>query len=161
MPAASDFGDGVTVIEGPSASIGFAHAHVASGSSRSKGVEWSSMTKSHTTFAKTSDYFSEERPFVVLIGKKGVIGALQDLDQILRTVRVITLSQPSTAVLPNYGDLLTSQCCAGCRRGITRSFLTRWVVVTVARGATAVTWLLRAHSKGTNIAFIFLSLCVL
>jgi regulator of protease activity HflC (stomatin/prohibitin superfamily) len=85
MPAASDFGDGVTVIEGPSASIGFAHAHVASGSSRSKGVEWSSMTKSHTTFAKTADYFSEERPFVVPIGKKGVIGALQELDQILRT----------------------------------------------------------------------------
>lgn len=85
MPPTSDFGDGVTVIEGPSASIGYAHAqgHVASGSSRGKGAELSKS--SHSTFAKTSDYFSEERPFVVLVGKKGVLGALQELDQLLRT----------------------------------------------------------------------------
>lgn len=90
MPAASDFGDGATVIEGASASIAYAHAqgHVASGSSRGKGAEpeLPSAVKSHSTFAKTSDYFSEERPFVVLIKKKGVIGALQELDQLLRTV---------------------------------------------------------------------------
>ena len=84
MPSPSDFGDGVTVVEGPSASIGYAHAqgHVASGSSRGKG----SVAKSHSTFAKTFDYFSEDRPFVSLIGKNGVIGALRDLDQNLRAV---------------------------------------------------------------------------
>ena len=91
MTLPSEFGDGATVIEAPSASIGYAHAHahVASGSSRGKGAELSSVTKSHSTFAKTSDYFSEERPFVVHVGKKGVIGALQELDQHLRTVRVL------------------------------------------------------------------------
>ncbi|KAH9980738.1 hypothetical protein BJV74DRAFT_855197 [Russula compacta] len=87
MPAPSDFGDGVTVIDGPTGgSNGIAHAqgHVASGSSRTKGVELSSYSKAPTTFAKTSDYFSEERPFVVLIGRKGVLGALQELDEHLR-----------------------------------------------------------------------------
>jgi hypothetical protein len=95
MPAASEFGDGTTIIEGPSASIGYAHAHghVASGSSRGKGAELSSFTKSHTTFSKTSDYFSEERPFVVHIGKKGVVGALKELDEHLRTVCLLLSSR--------------------------------------------------------------------
>ena len=95
----SEFGDGATVIEGPSASIGYAHAHghVASGSSRGKGAELSPVTKSHSTFAKTVDYFAEERPFVVLIGKKGVTGALQELDQHLRTVSVLLLPHFSLA----------------------------------------------------------------
>jgi hypothetical protein len=85
MPAPSDFGDGVTVVEGPTASIGYAHAqgHVASGSSRGKGA---AAVKTHSTFAKTSDYFSEDRPFVVLIGRKGVIGALEELDKLLSAV---------------------------------------------------------------------------
>jgi len=81
MPSPSDFGDGATVIEATMPSTGFAHGHVPGGSSRGKGVESSpSKANAHTTFAKTSDYFSEERPFVVLIGKKGVIGALEELD---------------------------------------------------------------------------------
>jgi len=105
MPSPSDFGDGATVIEGPSASIGYAHAqgHVASGSSRGKGAELSA--KSHSTFSKTSDYFSEERPFVVLVGKKGVIGALQELDQLLRTVCNIhaLLSRTFSVMFSNNG----------------------------------------------------------
>jgi hypothetical protein len=86
MPALSDFGDGVTVVEGATAA--YAHAHVASGSSRGKGVEFSPQVKTHTTFAKTPDYFAEERPYVVHIGKKGVLGALQELNDHLVQVRV-------------------------------------------------------------------------
>lgn len=71
----------------------YAHAHVPTGgNTRGKGVEAaSSPAKTYSTFAKPSDYFSEERPFVVLIGKKGVIGALQELDGLLRTVRAFSL----------------------------------------------------------------------
>ncbi|KAH9016795.1 hypothetical protein EDB85DRAFT_2204783 [Lactarius pseudohatsudake] len=89
MPAQSEFGDAATMIDGPTASgSGFAsaykhaHAHVASG--RAKGAESASGT-ALTTFARTPDYFSEERPFVVHIGKKGVLGALEELDGHLRT----------------------------------------------------------------------------
>ena len=39
-----------------------------------------------TTFTKTTDYFSEELPFVVVVGKDGVIGALRQLDGHLRNV---------------------------------------------------------------------------
>jgi len=106
MPAPSDFGDGATAIEGPSASIGYAHAHghVASGSGRGKGAELPFATKSRSTFAKTSDYFAEERPFLVLIGKKGVIGALQELDQHLRTVCVL-LSPLFSLALSQFPDV--------------------------------------------------------
>ena len=75
MPAPSDFGDGSTVIEGATPS----HC-------RGKRVETFSPAKPSghyrdvTTFAKTTDYFSEERPFVVVVGKDGVIGALRQLD---------------------------------------------------------------------------------
>ncbi len=98
MPAPSDFGDGATVIEGATPSHALhAHAHGAhvphggsTGSSRGKGVETFSPAKNSAyyrdTFAKTTDYFSEERPFVVLIGKDGVIGALRKLDEHLRNV---------------------------------------------------------------------------
>jgi hypothetical protein len=93
MPAPSDFGDGSTVIEGVTPSQAHAHgAHVPRGGSRGKGVETFSPAKASgyfrdtTTFAKTTDYFSEERPFVVLIGKNGVIGALRELDEHLRNV---------------------------------------------------------------------------
>ncbi|KAI9431714.1 hypothetical protein H4582DRAFT_2003691 [Lactarius indigo] len=89
MPAQSEFGDAATMIDGPAASSSgyasaykHAHAHVASG--RAKGAESASGT-ALTTFARTPDYFSEERPFVVHIGKKGVIGALEELDGHLRT----------------------------------------------------------------------------
>jgi hypothetical protein len=82
----SDFGDGATVIEGAAANAGYAYAH-ASRSGRGKGVELSPPTKMQSTFAKVTDYFSEERPYVVRIGKKGVIGALQELDQHLLQVR--------------------------------------------------------------------------
>lgn len=96
MPAQSEFGDAATVIDGPAGSSGYAsykhaHAHVASG--RAKGAESASASARDTalsTFARTPDYFSEERPFVVLIGKKGVLGALEELDAHLRTVRVWT-----------------------------------------------------------------------
>ncbi|KAI0246092.1 hypothetical protein BJV78DRAFT_197706 [Lactifluus subvellereus] len=84
MPTPSDFGDGATVIEGATASTGYAYAHAPSGSSRGKGVESSSPTKMQSTFTKTLDYFSEERPYVVHLGKQGVIGALQELDEHLR-----------------------------------------------------------------------------
>jgi len=83
MPAPSDFGDGATVIGGPTPST--AHARGGS-SSRGKGAGAFSKPFAYSTFSKTPDYFSEERPFVVLIGKKGVIGALQELDGHLRTV---------------------------------------------------------------------------
>jgi hypothetical protein len=69
MPAPSDFGDGSTVIEGATPS----HC-------RGKRVETfppaklSGHYRDLTTFAKTTDYFSEERPFVVVVGKDGVIG---------------------------------------------------------------------------------------
>ncbi|KAH9008960.1 hypothetical protein EDB84DRAFT_1571640 [Lactarius hengduanensis] len=91
MPAQPDFGDAATMIDGPGASRSgsgsastykHAHAHVASG--RAKGAESASGT-ALTTFARTPDYFSEERPFVVLIGKRGVLGALEELDGHLRT----------------------------------------------------------------------------
>ncbi|KAH9991862.1 hypothetical protein BJV77DRAFT_1004826 [Russula vinacea] len=82
MPAHSDFGDGTTIIEGPSPSKGYAHAHAPGGiSSRGKGAEASSL-----------------RPFVVLIKKTGVIGALQELDGHLRTAgynKILSKKKPS------------------------------------------------------------------
>lgn len=95
MPAPSDFGDGATVIEAATPTQAHGHgAHVPLGGSsrRGKGAESSPPAKTssgyhdRTTFAKTSDYFSEERPFVVTIGKKGVTGALRELDEHLRNV---------------------------------------------------------------------------
>ncbi|KAI0294021.1 hypothetical protein B0F90DRAFT_1913351 [Multifurca ochricompacta] len=86
MPAQSDFGDAVTVIDGPS-TVGYAHAQAhAPIASRGKGVESSYPTTNRaSTFAKTPDYFKEEeRPFVILIGKGGVLGALHELDEHLR-----------------------------------------------------------------------------
>ncbi|KAI0269650.1 hypothetical protein BGY98DRAFT_937730 [Russula aff. rugulosa BPL654] len=74
MPAPSDFGDGSTVIESATPT-----------QSRQKGVETFSPAKPSghyrdlTTFAKTTDYFSEERPFVVVVGKDGVIGHRLDI----------------------------------------------------------------------------------
>jgi hypothetical protein len=98
MPAPSDFGDGATVIEGATPSHAHAHgAYVPPGGSsgRGKGVETFSPAKTSGSgyyrdsgiFAKTTDYFSEERPFVVVVGKNGVIGALRELDEHLRNVR--------------------------------------------------------------------------
>ncbi|KAH9061803.1 hypothetical protein EDB83DRAFT_2520237 [Lactarius deliciosus] len=88
MPAQPEFGDAATMIDGPGASRSgsastykHANAHVASG--RAKGAESASGT-ALTTFARMPDYFSEERPFVVLIGKRGVLGALEELDGHLR-----------------------------------------------------------------------------
>jgi hypothetical protein len=95
MPAPSDFGDGSTVIEAVTPSQAHAHgasAHVRHGGRGGKAVEFlpektsSGYHRDSTTFAKTSDYFSEERPFVVLIGKGGVIGALRELNEHLRQV---------------------------------------------------------------------------
>jgi hypothetical protein len=96
MPAPSDFGDGTTIIEAATPSRAHAHgAHVPPGGSvgrgKGSGVETSSAEKTSgyrdsSTFAKTTDYFSEERPFVVLIEKDGVIGALRRLDEHLRKV---------------------------------------------------------------------------
>jgi hypothetical protein len=84
MPAPSDFGDGTTIIEGPSPNTAYAHAH-APGASRGKGVEAPSLVKkNYSTFAKTPDYFTEDRPFVVLIKKQGVVAALEELDGDLR-----------------------------------------------------------------------------
>jgi hypothetical protein len=86
MPAPSDFGDGTTIIEGPSPNTAYAHAH-APGASRGKGVEAPSLVKkNYSTFAKTPDYFTEDRPFVVLIKKQGVVAALEELDGDLRQV---------------------------------------------------------------------------
>jgi len=90
MPAQSEFGDAATMIDGPAGSYGYtstsyvhAQAHAASG--RAKGAESANARGTVSTFARTPDYFSEERPFVVHIGKKGVLGALEELDQHLRT----------------------------------------------------------------------------
>jgi hypothetical protein len=100
MPAPSDFGDGATVIDAAGSSS-YAHAkgYTPGGSSHGKEVESSPVTRRYTTFAKTPDYFAEERPFVVVIGKKGAMGALQDLDERLRKVRARSLTlrpQPSS-----------------------------------------------------------------
>lgn len=96
MPAQSEFGDGATMIDGPTGSSGYAsttaaymHAQAHAASGRAKGAESAKGRGTLTsTFARTPDYFSEERPFVMLIGKKGVLGALQDLDAHLRAVRI-------------------------------------------------------------------------
>ena len=116
MPAPSDFGDGTTVIEG--AAPGHAHAygaHVPTGanSTRGKGVETSSPVKASgfrdsATFARTTDYFSEERPFVVRIGKHGVIGALRELDEHLRNVRmnIFFLSYPPSLFTPTTNSFV-------------------------------------------------------
>jgi hypothetical protein len=107
MPAHSEFGDGTTIIEGPMPS--YKHAHVPTGGNiRGKGVEASSSDKAYSTFAKASDYFSEERPFVVLTGKKGVIGALQELDGLLRTVRAFFSSHARLLASP-----ADNQSCSG------------------------------------------------
>ena len=94
MPAQSEFGDASTMIDGPTGSYGYtstsaayihAQAHAASG--RAKGAESANARGTMSTFARMPDYFSEERPYVVHIGKKGVLGALEELDEHLRTVR--------------------------------------------------------------------------
>jgi hypothetical protein len=90
MPAASDFGDGATVVEAATAGTSHAFVHAARGSTRGKGVEFSPSVKTHTTFAKTPDYFAEERPYVVHIGKKGVLDALHELNEHLLQVRATT-----------------------------------------------------------------------
>lgn len=142
MPAPSDFGDGATVIEGATPSQAYAHgAHVPPGGSsgRGKGVETSSPAKTSghrdstsSTFAKTTDYFSEERPFVVLIGKNGVIGALRELDEHLRNVCMnFFFLPPSLFTLVSLRTTNSSCVCVGCSRDITRSFLTRCVIVAV------------------------------
>ncbi|KAI9450182.1 hypothetical protein BJY52DRAFT_1206183 [Lactarius psammicola] len=84
-----------------------AHAHTASG--RAKGAESASVPGTTlTTFARMPDYFSEERPFVVLIGKKGVLGALEQLDAHLRTVPTDWIGKeiaPGMIGLINHGGL--------------------------------------------------------
>jgi hypothetical protein len=90
MPAASDFGDGATVVEAATAGTSHAFVHAARGSTRGKGVEFSPSVKTHTTFAKTPDYFAEERPYVVHVGKKGVLDALYELNEHLLQVRATT-----------------------------------------------------------------------
>ncbi|KAH8989924.1 hypothetical protein EDB86DRAFT_3080693 [Lactarius hatsudake] len=122
MPAQPEFGDAATMIDGPGASRSgsastykHAHAHVASG--REKGAESASGT-ALTTFARMPDYFSEERPFVVLIGKRGVLGALEELDGHLRTAghnRILSKKVPTDWIgkeiapgmigLINYGGM--------------------------------------------------------
>lgn len=96
MPGHSEFGDATTVIDGPTGSSGYvsssqyAHMHALGAGGRSKGAESPSahVTKP-STFSRTANYFSEERPFLVLIDKKGVVGALQELDAQLRNVGVM------------------------------------------------------------------------
>ncbi|KAH9963945.1 hypothetical protein BGW80DRAFT_1348893, partial [Lactifluus volemus] len=111
MPDASDFGDGVnTVVEAATAGTGnaYAHAHAASGSSCGKGVEFLPQAKTHTTFTKTPDYFAEERPYVVHIGKKGVLGALQELNEHLLQVPTDWIGKevgPGQIGLINHGGL--------------------------------------------------------
>jgi hypothetical protein len=91
MPAQahSEFGDATTVIDGPTASSGYAAysaMHALGAGGRGKRSE-SHVTK--PSFSRTADYFSEERPFLVLIDKKGVVGALQELDAHLRSVSAV------------------------------------------------------------------------
>ena len=146
MPAHSEFGDGTTVIEGPTPT--YAHAHVPIGSSRGKGAEASLVKKAYSTFAKTSDYFSESRPFVVHIGKKGVIGALQDLDSLLREVCAFSLSRPCWVFPAAHDPFLRFAC---CRRDITRSFPTR--CVTCSEGALCCGPLLGVLIRRTDFFF--------
>ena len=88
MPAQahSEFGDATTVIDGPTGSSGFTAMHALGAGGRGKRSE-SHVTK--PTFSRTADYFSEERPFLVHIDKKGVLGALKELDAHLRSVRAV------------------------------------------------------------------------
>ena len=96
MPGHSEFGDATTVIDGPTGSSGYgsssqyAHMHALGAGGRGKGAESPSAAVKPSTFSRTANYFSEERPFLVLIGKKGVVGALQELDAQLRAVRTVT-----------------------------------------------------------------------
>lgn len=91
MPAQSEFGDATTVIDGPSGSFMPSAAYIHMQSLRGKGVESPShVTKPSTsTFARTANYFSEERPFLVLIDKRGIVAALQELDAQLHAVRAV------------------------------------------------------------------------
>ena len=94
MPALSEFGDPATMRDGPLASSGYApgsymhaHGHSANGSAMS-AESASARGNAVGAFARTPDYISEDRPFVVLInGKRDVFGALKDLDAQLRKVR--------------------------------------------------------------------------
>ncbi len=94
MPGAqSELGDAVTVIDGPAGSTGYSsasaylHAHAYESSGKAKVAPGTPAPQS--VFSRTPDYFSEERPFVVLIGKKGVLAAMQELDGHLRKVRYL------------------------------------------------------------------------
>lgn len=89
MPGHSEFGDATTVIDGPTVSSSqYAHMHALGAGGRGKGAESpTARATKPSTFSRTANYFSEERPFLVLIGKKGVVGALQELDAHLRNVR--------------------------------------------------------------------------
>ncbi|KAI0261866.1 band 7 domain-containing protein [Gloeopeniophorella convolvens] len=82
MPAASDSGDGTTVMDGPmNGSYLRAHGQSPGGKSADPSMPDKPIVNK---FTKMPDYFAEDRPFVVRIGKSGLIGALQELDQHLR-----------------------------------------------------------------------------
>jgi hypothetical protein len=93
MPSHSEFGDATTVIDGPSGSYVPSAAYIHMQSMRGKGVESPSAQVSKpnaSTFSRTANYFSEERPFLVRIDKRGIVAALQELDEQLHVVRAVT-----------------------------------------------------------------------
>jgi hypothetical protein len=93
--ASTSFGDDSTVVGGEKHGMDSANAqlHVDA-----KGQRPRNTTRGTGVgiLVRTPDYFAEERPFLVRIGKDGLIGALQQLDSQLRTVRVLYQSLSSS-----------------------------------------------------------------
>ncbi|KAN0135811.1 hypothetical protein V8E53_006263 [Lactarius tabidus] len=101
MPSHSEFGDATTVIDGPSGSYVPSAAYIHMQSMRGKGVESPSAQVSKpnaSTFSRTANYFSEERPFLVRIDKRGIVAALQELDEQLHVAghnRILSKKSPT------------------------------------------------------------------
>jgi hypothetical protein len=66
----------------------------------SKNSQTPSPSKAAGGFLHTADYTLEERPFFVPIGKDGLIGALQRLDQQLIAVSTYILSRARPFMTP-------------------------------------------------------------
>jgi hypothetical protein len=103
MPAPSDSGGGLIVLDRDDTRYAHPQGHVASGSSRGNGA---AAVQMHNDPTKKSN--GEERKFFLSIEEDGVIGALQKLNQLLRTVSnihaLLSLTHPfRDGVSPNNG----------------------------------------------------------
>ncbi|KAI0072143.1 band 7 domain-containing protein [Panus rudis PR-1116 ss-1] len=78
---ARSFGDGTTVVNGPSSVAGNGNGALGSSSSKARSTHPNPVA---ADFLRTVDYLEGERPYFVGIGKDGLIGALQKLDKRLK-----------------------------------------------------------------------------